>query len=619
MNNQAYKSKQAKLKIWFKASKFWQNNYLILREFKHFRKIATLAVVCSFFAALMEGLGIGLLISFLQTLLPNSQPLQTKLGWFDDLILGLHESPTNRLIRICILIALSTWMRAGFNYLTAIYTEFSQLMLADRLRKQIFEQLQSFPLGYFSKTRSGELINIITTEIEKIRNGFSSASFLMTRAMTLAIYAMSILLISWQMTITSILLFSLIAVGLSTMNRRVRELSFETSAASGRFTSRAVEFINGIRTVHAFATYNIERKRFYKTSDDVVDAGKKISLAWSMVKPVADGVASTVLVGLIILGYTQFVVPGIIPVSALLGFLFVLARLVPNVQDINGTLAYLSTLHGTTETVKNLIRTDDKVYFQNGSIEFQGLKHSIDFVSVDFGYDSENRVLHNIKLSIERGKTTALVGGSGAGKTTLADLIPRFYDPTEGQLFIDGIDIRLFEINSLRSKIAVVSQDTFIFNATVWDNIAYGTLNATETQIKEAARQANALEFIEKMPQGFDTQLGDRGVNISGGQRQRLAIARALLRDPEILILDEATSALDAVSERLIQESLEQLSVGRTVIAIAHRLSTIASSDKVVVMEKGRIVEQGRYQELLEQQGALWKYHKMQHEIGTTS
>jgi ATP-binding cassette, subfamily B, bacterial MsbA len=612
------KKQSNQLKNLFKATKFWQNNYLILREFKYFRKTAVLAVCCSFFAALMEGLGIGLLISFLQTLLPNSQPLQTGLIWFDEAVLGVSESPTSRLIRICILIAVSTWMRAGFNYLTAIYTEFAQFMLADRLRKRIFEQLQSFPLGYFSKTRSGELINILTTEIEKIKNGFSSASFLMTRAMTLSVYAMSILWISWQMTITSILLFSLIAVGLSTLNKRVRELSFGTSAASGRFTSRAVEFINGIRTVHAFATHSFERERFYQASDDVVEAGKKITIAWSMVKPVADGVASTVLVGLIILGYTQFVVPGIISVSGLLGFLFVLARLVPNVQDINGTLAFLSTLHGTTEAIKNIISTEDKTYFQNGSLEFQGLKHSIDFVSVDFGYDQENRILHNIKLSIEKGKTTALVGGSGAGKTTLADLIPRFYDPTEGQIFVDGVDVRLFEINSLRSRIAVVSQDTFIFNASVWDNIGYGTPNATDKQIKEAARRANAIEFIEKMPQGFDTQLGDRGVNISGGQRQRLAIARALLRDPEILILDEATSALDAVSERLIQESLEELSVGRTVIAIAHRLSTIAKADKVVVMEKGRIVEQGQYQELLEQQGALWKYHKMQHEISTS-
>jgi ABC-type multidrug transport system fused ATPase/permease subunit len=211
---------------------------------------------------------------------------------------------------------------------------------------------------------------------------------------------------------------------------------------------------------------------------------------------------------------------------------------------------------------------------------------------------------------------TALVGASGAGKTTLADLIPRFYDPTHGEVLIDGVDLRQFEIDSLRRKLAVVSQDTFIFNTSIRNNIAYGTEGASQAAIETAARQANALEFIQQMPEGFDTQLGDRGVRLSGGQRQRIAIARALLRDPEILILDEATSALDSVSERLIQKSLEKLSAGRTVIAIAHRLSTIANADKVVVLEQGRIVEQGKYQELLERRGHLWKYHQMQHEAG---
>jgi ATP-binding cassette, subfamily B, bacterial MsbA len=198
----------------------------------------------------------------------------------------------------------------------------------------------------------------------------------------------------------------------------------------------------------------------------------------------------------------------------------------------------------------------------------------------------------------------------------LIDLIPRFYDPTAGNVMIDGVDISEFDIKSLREKIAVVSQDTFIFNTSVRNNIAYGTEGATEAEIRQAAELANALEFIEEMPEGFDTELGDRGVRLSGGQRQRIAIARALLRDPEILILDEATSALDSMTERLIQESLEKLSVGRTVIAIAHRLSTIAQAHKVVVLEQGRIVEQGNYQELLQQRGKLWQYHNTQYQMG---
>ncbi|BAY17989.1 ABC transporter-related protein [Nostoc sp. HK-01] len=601
----------------FKASKFWQENYLILREFKHFRKVAIFALVFSFLAATFEGFSIGFLLSFLQNLTnPNAKPIQTGVEWFDIWILAANTSAINRLYRISLLILLSTWIRAGFNYLAQVYTETTQLHLADRLRKQIFEQLQSLPLSYFAQTRSGELINTITTEIERIKQWFSGAAFLMTRTITATVYFISMFLLSWQLSIASLLLFTLAGVGLSTLNARARETSFSTSIANGHFTSTAIEFINGIRTVQAFGTHNFERQRFYQASDNVVHTSKKVILIWALVRPLAESIASTILIGMIIFAFTVFVVNGTLQVASLLTFFFVLFRVVPIIQDINGTRAHLSTLVGAADNIKDLVRTDDKTYLHNGKIQFSGLKHSIDIVSVDFGYDPNHLVLNNVTLSIEKAKTTALVGATGAGKSTLIDLIPRFYDPTEGHVMIDGVDIPKFDITSLRHKIAVVSQDTFIFNTSVWQNIAYGTTGATAADIREAARLANALEFIEEMPEGFDTKLGDRGVRLSGGQRQRIAIARALLRDPEILILDEATSALDSVTERLIQESLEKLSVGRTVIAIAHRLSTIANADKVVVLEQGRIVEQGKYQELLELKGKLWEYHKTQYEMG---
>ncbi|MFH7030266.1 MAG: heterocyst formation ABC transporter subunit HepA [Heteroscytonema crispum UTEX LB 1556] len=601
-----------------KTTRFWQDNYLILQELKHFRKVAILAVIFSFLAATFEGVSVGFLLSFLQNLTtPNAEPIRTGVEWFDIWILGSNASALNRLYRISALILLSTWVRAAFNYFAQVYTEFSQLFLGDRLRKQIFDQLQSLSLSYFNRARSGELINTITTEIERIRQGFSSVSFLFTRGLTTIVYLIWMCLISWQLTVISILLFSLLAVGLKTLNAKVREKSFGISIANGKFTSTAIEFINGIRTVQASGTQEFERKRYYKASDDIVNSSKIVVRIWTLVRPISEGVASTVLVGMIIFAFTMFVANGTLQVAYLLTFFFVLFRLVPIVQDINGIVTFISTLQGSLENIKEVLRRDNKTYFKNGTIEFQGLKRAIDLISVDFGYEPSDLVLHNIKLTIERGKMTALVGGTGAGKTTLADLIPRFYDPTEGKVLIDGVDAQQFEINSLRSKMAVVSQDTFIFNTSVWNNIAYGTSLTSEAEIREAARQANALEFIEKMPEGFDTQLGDRGVRLSGGQRQRIAIARALLRNPEILILDEATSALDSMTERLIQESLDKLSVGRTVIAIAHRLSTITKADKVVVLEQGRIVEQGKYQELLELRGKLWEYHKTQYQMGS--
>ncbi|MEB3150634.1 MAG: heterocyst formation ABC transporter subunit HepA [Sphaerospermopsis sp.] len=604
------------LRYFLKTTKFWQDNHLILREFKHFRKVTILALVFTFLAATFEGISIGFLLSFLQNLTnPNAAPIQIGIDWFDQWILGVNTSAISRLYRVSCLILLSTWMRAAFNYFSQIYTEFCQLYLGDRLRKQIFEQLQSLSLSYFSTTRSGEIVNTITTEIEKIKQGFSGGAFLFTRGLTVVVYFITMLLLSWQLTLIAILLFTLLAVGLSNLNARVRESSFGTSVANGNFTSIAIEFINGIRTVHASGTQESERQRYYKASNQIVSSSTKVILIWTLVKPIAESAATTVLIGMIILAFSSFVVNGTLQVSSLLTFFFVLFRLVPFIQDINGTRAFINTLQGSAENIKNLLKREDKSYFHNGTIEFTGLKRSIDLVSVNFGYSHNQQVLHDITLTIEKGKMTALVGASGAGKTTVADLIPRFYDPTEGYIYVNEIDVRQFEINSLRRKIAVVSQDTFIFNTSVWNNIAYGTPEATEAKIREAARLANAEEFILEMPEGFDTELGDRGVRLSGGQRQRLAIARALLRNPEILILDEATSALDSVSERLIQESLEKLAVGRTVIAIAHRLSTIAKADKVVVLEQGRIVEQGQYQELLEQKGKLWQYHQMQYQM----
>jgi ABC-type multidrug transport system fused ATPase/permease subunit len=601
----------------FKATKFWKNNYLVLREFKHFRKITILAIVFSILAAAFEGFSIGFLLTFLQSLTnaADAEPIQTGVAWFDIWILGIKTNATSRMYRISILILLSTWLRSTFDYFSSIYTESAQLHLADRLRKRMFEHLQALPLSYFVKTRSGELINTITTEIERLKQGFGGVAFVIIRGMAVAVYFITMFVISWQLSIVSVLLFALLGVGLSTLNARVRESSFGISNANGAFHSTATEFINGIRTVHASGTQDFERQRFYSVSSQLLNASIKVAKAWTLVKPIASAIATTAIIGLIILSFTVFT----LQVASLLTFFFVLMRVVPSIQDINGTVAFLSTLNGSMDNVKQLLESDKQAYFQNGSTEFKRLNRSIDIVSVDFGYEPTNLVLHNITLTLEKGKTTALVGASGAGKTTLADLIPRFYDPTQGHIYIDGVDLKEIDIYSLRKNMAVVSQDTFIFNTSVWNNIAYGTLNATEAEIKEAARLANALEFIEDMPQGFDTQLGDRGVRLSGGQRQRIAIARALLRDPQILILDEATSALDSVSERLIQESLEKLSVGRTVIAIAHRLSTIAKADKVVVLEGGYIVEQGKYQDLLLQRGKLWKYHQMQNEVGQAS
>lgn len=598
------------------ATSFWKEYYFILREFKHFRRIAILAAVFTLLAAVFEGFGVGFILAVLQSVLnPNAKPIQTGVDWFDIWILGVNAAASERLYRSSALVLLTTLLRLGLAYLGRLYVFTAQFTLGYRLSLRVFEQLQGLSLSFFTKTRTGNLVNSLTSEINQITLAFDVLSTFFTRGSTLVAYMVSMFLLSWQLTTISVMLFGLLSVGLSTLIGRIREASFEVTKARRWYTSVALEFINGIRTVQAFAAQDFERQRFHRASLRLLEAGTKSKAAQALIEPLSEGIATLVLFGILFLAFSVLIPSGQLQSAGLLTFLFVLLRMMPIRRQLDGARARLSSFQGSFGNIRELLRTDDKTYLRNGKLKFTKLQRAIEFVCVDFGYDRTSSVLHDIKLTINRGEMTALVGASGAGKTTLADLIPRFYDPTQGQIFIDGIDLQNYEINSLRRRLAVVSQDTFIFNASVRDNIAYALEDVDEAAIWEAARLANALEFIQKLPEGFDTQLGERGVRLSGGQRQRLAIARALLRDPDILILDEATSALDSVSERLIQESLEKLSQGRTTIAIAHRLSTIVRADKVVVLEQGRIIEQGTYQELLQQRGNLWKYHQMQHGV----
>ena len=598
----------------FKTTRLWQHNYIIIREFKQFRTIAILALILTLLASILEGATVGLIASFLQVLTnPENPPLATGIEWFDTIFLATKASSTGRIYRLSVLIIVVIWLRALLTYSGLYYSKLAQANLCDRLRKRLFEQLQSLSLRYYTTSRSGDIFNTITNEINQVKQAFDVFSNLITRGSTLLAYIVSMFWLSWQLCLGAIALYGLLSIGLSSLIRRVREASFAVPKANAQFASTTIQFVNGIRTVKASATENFERKRFYIASNDIVKAEERVASISSLVYPLADAVASNILIVMVVIAFNSMISQGSLQVSSLLAFMFVLFRMMPLVGQVNAMRENLSRFQGSIDDIQKLLRSDDKPYLNNGSLKFSGLKQGINFSLVDFGYEPNNLVLKDIKLSIEKGQVTALVGASGAGKSTLADLIPRFYDPTAGSIFLDEENLQNFDITSVRQKMAVVSQDTFIFNTSVRENIAYGLDGIYEKDILQAARQAHALEFIEELPDGLDTVLGDRGVRLSGGQRQRIAIARALLRNPDILILDEATSALDSVTERLIQESLEKLSQGRTVIAIAHRLSTIANADKVVVLEQGKIVEQGNYQELLVRKGALWKYHQIQH------
>ena len=603
-----------------KATKFWQDNFIILREFKHFRAIAIAAIACTILAAIFEGATVGLIASFLQGLAsPENPPMETGIEWLDVSLLATKASPITRIYRLSAVILFAIWFRSGIYYFGQYYSRLAQSKLCDRLRKRLFEQLQSLSLSYYSTSRSGELINSLTTEVNQIKQAFQVFSGLITRGSTLIAYIVSMFWLSWQLSLAALTLYTLLPVGLSTLIGRVREASFAVPKANEQLASITIQFINGIRTVKGSAAENFERKRFYQASTNVVTIEDRVASISELILPLSQGLASTILILMVIVAFNLFISKGRLETSSLFTFMFVLFRMMPLVSQVNGMRENLSRFQGSINNIEELLKSDDKPYLNNGTLQFNGLKQGISFLFVNFGYEPNNLVLRDINLTIEKGKVTALVGTSGAGKSTLADLIPRFYDPTEGSILLDGEDLRNFDITSVHRKMAIVSQDTFIFNASVRENIAYGLDRIYEKDIWQVAQLAHAVEFIKELPDGLDTILGDRGVRLSGGQRQRIAIARALLRNPDILILDEATSALDSVTEQLIQESWEKLWKGRTVIAIAHRLSTIAQADKIIVLEQGRIMEQGNYQELLERKGELWKYHQMQHELGSAS
>lgn len=607
------------VKQFLRATQFWRDHRFILREFGQFRRIAVLAILFALVAACFEGITVGFIASFLQGLTnPNEPPIQSGIVWLDTLLLATQAPPIERIYRLSGLLLVGVWLRACFEYAGIVYAKRASLGLVDALRRKIFDQLKRFSLSYYDSVKPGELVNTLRGEVKQLQIAFDLLSNAFIFSTKLLAYLVAMLVLSWQLFLTSVVVFGLLAVGLTALTRRVREASFEVPKANKTFTSSVLSFISGIRTVHASSTQALETQRYHQATRDIYRARMRVVRLSELVQPIVEGAGATLLVGMVIVSYGLLISTGRLTAAELLTFLFVLIRATPLFSALNGTLVGFTAAQGSMGAVSELLREDDKPYFQDGSQLFSGLQRSIDLESVDFSYNRAQPVLQDITLSIERGKTTALVGASGAGKTTLADLLPRFYDPTQGRIFVDGIDLRKLKIDSLRQRMAIVSQDTFIFDTTVRENIAYGIeqlgMSASNQKIYEAAEVANALDFILEMPWGFDTILGERGIRLSGGQRQRIAIARALLRSPEILILDEATSALDSMTESLIQQSLDELSKGRTVIVIAHRLSTIIGADKVVVLEKGRIVEQGKYRDLIENRGELWKYHQMQFE-----
>ncbi|MES3629938.1 MAG: ABC transporter ATP-binding protein [Longimonas sp.] len=585
---------------------------ILSTSFRRYAGLIALTCVAAMLASIFEGISIGLLIPFLQTL-DNPETAGIGIAWVDTYLLGATDNVVQQLYLICGFILLATLLRSAFGYAAAVLATMSRVRIVEDLRMRIVDQLQSVSLSFFSRHRSGDLLNSLMNEIARSATTLGALFTLINEGTMLLVYLGLMFWISWEMSLIVLIFFSVLSYSLTFLIRRVRRHGEKITDTSATFTGALSEFIQGIRTVVAFNRQQDERDHLERATRNFADAVVTTAMRRALIKPLTQGVVSMGLIALIVVAVQFFVLEGALDLAFLLAFLFALLRMMPTVLNLNGIRGEWAESRAGLANIAQLLRTEDKPYLSDGSRQAPALQEEIRLEHVDFKYHTGPMVLKDISLTIKRGATTAFVGGSGAGKSTLADLIPRFHDPTEGRVLYDGVDLREFSVKSLRDRIAIVSQNTFIFNDSVRANIAYGRPDATMEEIVTAAEQANALPFIEEMAEGFETSLGDQGIRLSGGQRQRLAIARALLKDPEILILDEATSALDSVSEQAVQQSLQRLMKGRTVIAIAHRLSTIEHADWVVVLEEGRIAEQGPYHELIAQEGALWSYHKIQY------
>jgi len=581
-----------------------------------FSPLIALTILLSLLAAGAEVFSIGMLIPFLKNLSAEAgEGFRTGVAWVDRHVLAAGGTKLERMYRIFGLILAATWMRSGFGYLSNLLGVKVRARVTEDLRMRIVDQLQAVALRFYSTTRTGEIINSAKGEMGRMAGLIGVMKTVVERGLLLVAYVAFMAVISWKLTLVVLVLLGVMAGGLTRLIRSVRRQGGRLTRANGRLTSALTEFVGGIRTVVAFNRQEDERQRLHDAVREKAEAVIETTRRNQAVQPLSQAFVSTIMIIVVALAVQFFVFAGTLDMALLLAFLFALFRAMPVIHQLNSQRGNWAKNQAALENIAALLRRDDKPYLEDGPDEAPALREAITFEDVHFAYEPGEPVLEGVSVRIPRGQTTALVGATGTGKSTLADLIPRFYDPTDGRVCYDGVDVRTFTTQSLRARMAVVSQSTYIFNDTVRANIAYGDPDASFEQIVEGADQANALGFIEDMNDGFDTVLGERGVKLSGGQRQRVAIARALLRDPEILILDEATSALDSVTEKQVQDSLARLMRGRTVVAIAHRLSTIEDADQVVVLEEGRIVEQGGYRKLLERRGQLWEYHATQYQM----
>ena len=482
------------------------------------------------------------------------------------------------------------------------------------IRTQVYDKVVSLPIGFFSKERKGDIIARMTGDVAEVENSIvSSLDMLIKNPIFIVIYFGTLLYISWELTLFTIFVIPVLGWIMGSIGRKLKAKSLVAQQKLGETTSQMEETLGGLRIIKAFIAEKKMSGRFRKCSDELRSATMRVTMRQALAHPVSEFLGTGVIVlvlwfgGTLILGDSS-------PISAatFIYYLTILYSIINPLKELSKASYNIPRGLASMERIDAILNAENPITDGKKGVEIPDMREGIEYKNLTFSYDGERNVLKNINLKIEKGKTVALVGQSGSGKSTMVDLIPRYYDVEQGEITIDGVNIKDMKVKSLRGLIGNVNQEAILFNDSFYNNITFGVENATMEQIIEAAKIANAHDFIMATENGYDTNVGDRGCLLSGGQRQRISIARAILKNPPILILDEATSALDTESERLVQEALERLMKTRTTIAIAHRLSTIKNADEICVLRDGEIVERGKHDELLKLDGLYKRLNDMQ-------
>ncbi len=482
------------------------------------------------------------------------------------------------------------------------------------MRTQLYNKIVTLPIGFFSKQRKGDIMARMIGDVGEVENSIAtSLDMLIKNPMFILIYMTTLFYISWELTLFTLCVVPSLGWVMGAIGRKLKASSSVAQQKLGETTSQMEETLGGLRIIKAFIAEKKMSVRFRKCSDELRSATMRVAMRQASAHPVSETLGTVLIVivlwfgGTLILGENS-------PISAasFIYYLTILYSVINPLKDLSKASYNIPRGLASMERVDAILNAENPITDGAKGIEIPEMKEGIEFKNLTFSYDGERDVLKNINLKIPKGKTVALVGQSGSGKSTMVDLIPRYYDVEKGCITIDGVNVKDMKVKSLRGLIGNVNQEAILFNDSFYNNITFGVENATMEQVIEAAKIANAHDFIMETEDGYNTNVGDRGCRLSGGQRQRISIARAILKNPPILILDEATSALDTESERLVQEALERLMKDRTTIAIAHRLSTIKNADEICVLRDGEIVERGKHEELLELDGVYKRLNDMQ-------